>query len=153
MPDVTPETKELFAKLHMNMATSEDLVAWAVSLLEEGIETKNVSILASLGKPLYPSEVDDYFRRSLKDLGWSFPESEDCLREFMRDTAAKILRNEISPFKGCEQIYQAVRGLDYPGDLIGWSCLYWGHDPHSYQDLSDDEFDASVRREAKLLAG
>jgi hypothetical protein len=154
MPSVAPETRELFVKIHVNTATSEDFVEWAVSLLEAGIFTKSVGILSSLGHPLYPSEVEDYFNRSLKELGWSVPEREGCLREYARDAATKILRDEITPSEGCERIYQAFLNLDFTADLAHWSCLYMRHAPEAnYEDLSDEEFDACVRREAKLLLG
>src|SRR5690242_12328359 len=122
MTDVTPETKELFANIHMGAATSDDMVAWAVSMLEAGIVTKNIGILASLGKAHYPSEVGEYFARSLKDLGWSLPERESCLHDYMRASAEKILRGKLTPHEGCERIYQAICSLDFPGGLSHWSC-------------------------------
>ena len=136
----------------MGAAASEDFVAWAVTLLERGVAPKNVCILASLTSPLYPSEVDDYFNRSLKDLGWSLPERDSCLKEYARDAAAKILRDEVTPSEGCARIFRAYIELDFPADLVAWLCLQMGHAPEGTdEELSAEELDAVVRREARVL--
>ncbi|MDQ3253056.1 MAG: hypothetical protein M3R15_03975 [Acidobacteriota bacterium] len=76
------ETTKLLAERHMGMATYEQYVDWAVSCLESGVDSKNIRILASLQKPLYSSEVEDYFGRSLGDLGWELPEPKECMIEY-----------------------------------------------------------------------
>ena len=152
MPDVTPETNELFAKRYMSLATGEDLIEWAASLLGEGISAKNVGILAGLSMRS-PGEVEDYFQRSLQELGWGVPDREGCLRRYAGETAAKILRDEIDPPEGCARIYGVLSALNRPRDLLNWSCLYLGHDPQPpCADLSGEEYDAAIRREARLLA-
>lgn len=154
MSPVTPKTRELFAKKHMSQVTVEDLIAWAVSMLESGYDTKNLGILASLTGPLYSSEVEDYFERSVRELGWDAPKPEENLRWYTRYVAAKILSGETKPFEGCKQIYETLPALSYPRHLIRWSCLYLGHDPDTYEDLgdlSDEGFNIVVQREAKLL--
>ncbi len=151
---MTPETRELLAKRYLSRATVEDLVVWAVSMLESGYDTKSLCILASLSLPLYSSEVENYFERSIRELGWVAPEPEENLRWYTRYVAGKILCGEVEPFEGCTLIYQTIPVLDYPHHLVRWSCLYLGHDPATYEDFSDmseETFGAAVRHEAELL--
>ena len=148
---MTPETRELFARRHAGAATSEDLIDWAVSLLEAGVSSKSVAILAGL-TTLYTGEIENYFRRSLKELGWREPGREESLRWYARRTAEKILGGEIGPREGCGTIYGILGACDHPGALARWSCLHLGHDPEPpCEDLDGADYDAAVRREARLL--
>jgi hypothetical protein len=151
MTEMTRETKELFARRYSGAATTEDVIDWAVSLLEVGISTKSVAILAGQS-PRYPSEVEAHFARSLSELGWQVPEREESLRWFVRSTATKILSNEINPREGCKRIYEIASAPELLPEMARWVCLYLGHDPDPpCDDLSGEKYDEAVRREAKLI--
>jgi hypothetical protein len=91
------KTNKLLADIHIGVVTSEDYVQWAVACLESGEDSKNIRILASLQKPLYSSEVDFYFSRCLKDLGWTIPQRRECLLNYARDLAQQIVSGDLSP--------------------------------------------------------
>ena len=151
MREPTTGTKELFARRHLGRATGEDLIAWAVALLEGGSEARNVGILAGLTMR-EAAEAEEYFRRSLRELGWAEPARRESLLWYARESAAKILRGEVTPSEGCSRIYGVVSALGLPRDLLNWSCLYLGHSPEPpCDDLSDEEYDKAVRREAARL--
>jgi hypothetical protein len=143
------ETIKLLAERHMDMATHEQYVDWAVSCLESGIDSKNISILASLQKPLYPSEVEDYFNRSLKDLGWELPERQECIIEYARSFAKEILSGQVSPPEGCSKIYRVVVALQYPRELMSWLYLDEGLEPETYRELRGKELDEAIIKEAR----
>ena len=152
MSEPTAETKELFARRHMNRATGEDLIAWAVATLEGGSEARNVGILAGL-TTREAAEVEEYFRRSLRELGWAEPERRESLLWYAHESAAKILRGELTPSEGCGRIYQVVRALEFPRELGRWQCVASGHDPDTFDELDGGQYAAAVRREAARLLG
>ena len=133
----------------MGMATYEEYVDWAVSCLEAGMDSKNICILASLQKPLYSSEVDDYFNRSLKDLGWELPPPKECIMEYARILAEEILTSRVTPLEGCNKIYEVVLSLSYPRELMSWLYLDEGLEPGTYRDLSGKELDEAIIKEAR----
>lgn len=144
-------TNKMLARRYLGSATCEDYVDWAVACLESNLDSKNIRILASLGKPLYPSEVEDYFKRSLKDLGWTLPEPSDCLVDYARSVAQEILSGDIPPREGCRSIYHIAVALDYPPELMGWFFLDEGLQPGSYGDLEGADWDDAIVTEARRL--
>ena len=146
------ETNRLLAESHMGLATSEDYVMWAVTCLESNVDSKNIRILASFQKPLHSSEVDDYFNRCMKDLGWTMPERRECLLQYARDLAQQILASDLSPLDGCSRIFKVVAALDYPQELTRWIYLYGGLNPSTYDELEGAEWDDEIKSEAALLA-
>jgi hypothetical protein len=148
----TTETNELFARRHLGRATGEDLIAWAAAMLEAGSEARNVGILAGLTAH-EADEAAEYFARSLRELGWSEPGRRESLLWYARESAARTLRGELTPFEGCGRVYEVARALNYPRELSGWQCLALGHDPETFDDLEGEQYEAAVRREAARLLG
>lgn len=140
------ETKKLIAKWHLAQVSAEDFSDWAVSSIEQGIETKNILILASIINPQSLSEVEDYFRRSLKDLNWEFPSRDQNLFEYAKTTATEIIEKKIDPFAGVLEISQVYRGLDYPKGLSNFDYLNW------IDELTDEQLKCLIVEEAHLLA-
>lgn len=143
------ETIRLLARRHLGLATHEQCVDWAVSCLESGIDSKNIRILASLQQPFYPSEVEDYFNRSLKELGWEVPEPMACIVEYARTFAQEILSGKISPVEGCRKIYEVSLALRHPLKLRSWLYLDEGLEPGTYRDLQGKELDEAITKEAR----
>lgn len=143
------ETIKLLAERYLGRATHEQCVDWAISCLESGIDSKNIRILASLRKPLYPSEVEDYLSRSLRDLGWKLPEPKEYIIEYGRSFAREILSGQVSPLEGCRKIYRIVVALQYPRELMPWLYLDEGLEPETCRDLEGKELDEAIIKEAR----
>jgi hypothetical protein len=143
------ETNSLLAGRYLGWLTYEEYVNWAVGCLESGLDSKNIRILASLRKPLYSSEVEDYFNRSLRDLGWHLPDRKECLMEYARGFAREIVAGAVSPLDGCRKIYRVVVSLQYPKDLMPWVYLDEGLEPDTYSDLSGAAWDTAIVKEAQ----
>lgn len=148
---MSSETIEIFAKRYLGSATSEDYVAWAIACLEQNIDSKNIRILASLHKPLYLSEVEEYFNRSLKDLGWTMPERRECLLQYARLLAQQIVSGDLRPVEGCRAIYGVVVALHCPAELSRWVNLDEGLHPDLISDLHGSDWDDAIRSEAEHL--
>ena len=137
----------------MGLANYDDTIEWAISMLEAGIETDNLRILASfiLEKLPNPSEIDDYFQRSLKDLGWMTPSPEESLRQYARGLCEDILSDVIEPTEVLFELYKVSRALDYPSDMLAWDFLVDGLEPTTFRDLDSTELNDAIEREARMF--
>ena len=78
------ETYKLFGLVAMYSRGSEYKVTWAMSLLEQGLDTEHLAILATLLKPLNAFEVEDYFQRALLELGVRYPCSKQAIEGYVK---------------------------------------------------------------------
>ena len=98
----------------------EDINDWAIKCLERGYDSKSLRILASMSKCDSDSELDNYFQRSLKELGWNKIEKQDYLMSYAKILAREIIEEKSDPIKASRKIYQILVDLDYPTELHGW---------------------------------
>jgi hypothetical protein len=154
-------TKRFFARLYLEQAKSDDYLAWAIACLEDGFDSKNLRMLASTEKPFYPSDVKDRFRRSLNELGWSYPSRKESLLSYAKELAGEIVTGNLYPPAGCNQIYKIALTLEYPDELTEWIYLDDGINPENYETIADiDNYPAietpkwidAIIRQAKKLA-
>ena len=145
------ETINLLAQRQLSMIRVEQYVDWALACLESNIDTHSIRILASLQKPLYSSEVEDYFHRSLTELGWTLPSGEECLLLYVRFLAKQVVSGAIAPVEGCRKIYKIVVALDYPGELGAWVYLDEGQLPGGFGEVEAVKLDGAIVREARRL--
>lgn len=145
-------TIKLLARRYMGLATSEDVVAWAMEMLEEGYDTESLGILAGMAKPLYWQEIEQYLRKAISELGWAMPANEEsCLRAYVLDIARDIVDGRISPGEGCAEIYRIVLAQNYPEYLRAWIFLDEGLDPEKYAELSDEQLDVTIMKYARRM--
>ena len=142
------ETKKILAERYLGTATAEDYVDWAVSCLEADLDTKNIRILASLRNISSLYEVEDYFKRCFKDLNLTMPDRRECLFQYARGVAQRILSGEFSPLYGCSLIYGVVRELGFPGEMISWVFLDDGMHPENLRELVGADWEETIRSEA-----
>ncbi len=76
------ETIKLFAKICFGEVSARDYSDWAIYCLEQGMDSKNIRILASMFNTKSVSEVATYFIRYLDDLNWHYPLEKDCLPKY-----------------------------------------------------------------------
>ncbi|WP_027627639.1 hypothetical protein [Ruminiclostridium cellobioparum] len=108
------------SRISKGEAEASEYVDWAIEQLVKGAETPSVKILSSFMKPLYKPELEEYFHKSLDELGWRFPPFTENARMCIKHLAEKILDGSLEPIKGAHEIYTYVRELKYPEDLIAW---------------------------------
>ena len=108
------ETIKAFGLIAMTVGGSELKVNWAMSLLEQGIETENLCVLASLLNPLNEFEVDEYFGLVISELDLITPNSEEAVEGYAKILAHEVIRGIITPEIGASKIYDANVFLDYP---------------------------------------
>lgn len=140
------ETNTLIAKLYLGKAISRDFSDWAVSCLEQDLDTKSIRILSSMFEIDSISEIDDYFHRALNELGWNFPKREECLERYAKLIARQILDADITPTFGCGEIQNIYYALEYPDYLSNWNVLFW-----CYEEFSEEEINSQVIQAAEKL--
>lgn len=147
------ETNTLVAKwylaayLHRGISP-RDFSNWAISLLEQGFDSKNLRILASMfNADMY--EVEDFFHRTLKDLRWTLPSKEECIKRYVDLLVSKIADGTLKPFEGCIELKDIYYAMDQPRNLSNWHALYW-----SREDVSREELDKIIIEDAQnIMAG
>ncbi len=155
-------TKQFFVKFYLQQASSDDYVDWAIACLEDGLDSKNLRMLASMGKPFYSSEIEDKFRLALTELGFKYPSEKETLENYVKDLAKAIVKGEINPSDGCHKIYNVGVFLEYPREMTSWTFLDDGLEPGTYDTLYDlfedtpsqntDKWFKAIIEEAKKLA-
>jgi hypothetical protein len=148
---VSFETLKLWAERYLGTATPDDYVDWAVTCLESDLDSKNIRILASLRNASSSSEVEDYFYRSLNDLGWAMPDERECLFAYARGLAQQIVSGDVQPLDGCQRIYRIASTLQFPPELRAWLCLDEGLQPDHLGDLQGAALDEAIKSEAARL--
>jgi hypothetical protein len=103
--------------------TRDKRIAWAVRALDMGVSpSPNLSTLALLSVERTPSswEVDELFRRSLKELDLSTRDRAEGLRQYARDVAEGIVSGSVEPVRGAQEIQAVTEALGYPEDMEPW---------------------------------
>jgi hypothetical protein len=109
------EIVKLLADRHFSKV--ESLPDWAIRCLEKDHDSKSLRILASMSKWDSASELDAYFQRSLKELGWDEIDRQDYLMKYAEILAGEIIADKADPIKAGLKIYDIWQDLDYPGVL------------------------------------
>lgn len=150
------ETNTLIAKWYLAKSfygtlSVRDFSDWAVTRIEQGKDSKNICILASMYDAQSYFDIEDYFYRSLQELGWNFPNKEECLERYAKFIAQKIVDGEIEPFQGCAIMREINNSLGHPANLSHWISLYWAGDDLDLegQILTNEEFNKRIIQEAK----
>ena len=154
-------TKQLFARIYLDNITSDNFVDWAIDCLEEGLDTKNLRMLAASEKPYYSDEIEIRFNKTLNELSWQKPTKEESLFSYAKEFADKIVNGSLSPTEGLRDIYLISLELNYPPKLKAWLYLNEGHDPetnewlydtYGYSKMEREKWIEAIKREAKKLS-
>lgn len=111
---------EVVKLLASHFYRTEDLSDWAINCLEKDFDSKSLRMLVSMWKWSPPSELDNYFQRSLKELGWDKIDKRDYLMRYAEILAREIIEDKTDPIKAALEIYDILKDLDYPSELYGF---------------------------------
>jgi len=102
-------TKILYYKKFKGKELPVDYVNWAYSMLENGISTPSLNILASLREPLNIFEIEDYFKRALVELSMAEPSYEECAKYYIRHLLRRVIDDKNNAINFAYEIYEVVR--------------------------------------------
>lgn len=96
------EWDELLGKRALGQAQAADYAAWAESLLEQGVDSSKVAILAGLALDKYPDsqEVEDYFLQVIKEQQLVLPSPITALKRYAEIVCRRLVAGTISPARG-----------------------------------------------------
>jgi hypothetical protein len=149
------DTPILFYKIHQGEVDPIDYINWALKMLENNNDSFSLNILSSLSEPLNIFEVEDYFKRALRELKMQEPTFEECAEYYIRQLAKRILEEENSAIDLAYKIYEIVRELDNYDGLEEWYNISDMIDDFRYGDnisnLSKVALIVSIENEVKKL--
>nr|WP_159063805.1 hypothetical protein [Thaumasiovibrio occultus] len=117
------ETYRVLGLAALHSDGSDHKVAWALDLLQQGVETPHLAILATLLSPVNEFEADDYFNRVLSELKVKKPSDDEALEGYAKVLAQDIVDGDLSPESGVRQIYLVNVKLNFPGFLSEYTAL------------------------------
>ncbi len=149
------ETTVLFYKIDKEEVESADYILWAYSMIEAGVSSPSLFILAAFRKDASIFEVEDYFKRACRELHVNNrPDFAACARSFMKVLADDIAKSEHPSitFELASRMFHIVRDLEYPKDLMVWydiseSIDLLVYDPF-HSDMNEADLISLIKREA-----
>lgn len=128
------DTLLLFYKIYEGDVKPVDYIHWALKMLEDNQNSFSLNILASLTEPYNPFEVEDYFRRSARELNLEEPTYEKSAAFYIRYLSKRIVEDEENAINIAYDIYKVVCDLDYPENLEEWCNISEMIDSFRYGD-------------------
>lgn len=124
--------KQLLAKYVIGNITTEQLPKLAVVVLEDGLQSPSLCILAGLSKDESPSLIEHYFKLTLEELNIVLPNKREAAIEYALTIVDEILAGEKEIISGSrELVYKAIGAYDfyseskqYSYDSIGFEKAY-----------------------------
>ncbi len=134
--------KQLLAKYVIGNITTEQLPELAVVVLEDGLQSPSLCILAGLSKDESPSLIEHYFKLTLEELNIVLPNKREAAIEYALTIVDEILAGEKEIISGSrELVYKAIDAYDfyseskqYSYDSIGFDKAYGLFD--TFEELS-----------------
>ena len=110
------DSHTLVYKIHKGIISVEDYIVWTHTLLQNNVSSNSVNIIASLAPNYNMFEVEDYFKKALKELQMELPTFEPSSRAYIALLTTQILReeNETELFHLAQEIFRIVVDLQYP---------------------------------------
>jgi hypothetical protein len=149
-----PSIVAILGRRAADVATSEDLVEWAVEELTGELDSPSLRRLAGLTRPLCWSEVALAFEMALEELGVPEPPPQEAVRRYVTLLARQLAAGEMDPVRVCGLLHPLAQAPGADDDLSVWSELYWawddlslGRDTH-YYPVPREKLREAVRREA-----
>lgn len=128
------DTLHIFYKIYKGDVNSHDYISWALKMLHNECSSYSLNILSSLKEPINIFEVEEYFRRSLRELNLEEPSYDECALYYIGYLSRKILGDEDNAIDIADEIHDVVRDLDYPEDLEEWINICDMIDDYRYGD-------------------
>ncbi len=119
------EFNYLAGKIAVGAAQPKDYSEWAIDMLNNGVESENVAILAGLDMDKHPDleEIKYYFKQSIIDLKLELPSEEKSFLNYAAHICREIIKGEISPQDGVATLDSLYSKSDYEPIYSIWDEL------------------------------
>lgn len=124
-----------------------ELVNWATSALQEGVEPHSLVILAGLSSECSMHEAAPLLDRGLAELNFQAPAGEALRRAYVGVVSRAILAESVAADDALDRIHRrVVTPLGHPPDLAPWCFVWEGLHPDGYRTLEPAQQEEEARR-------
>ncbi|PIC58039.1 hypothetical protein CSV80_15985 [Sporosarcina sp. P12(2017)] len=103
------ETEVLYYKKFERKVLAIDYIEWAFTMLQNGISTHSLNMLASLTEPLNIFEVEEYFNRAWYELNITEPSYDESAKHYVRYLIRQIVDDQSIAIENANEVYTIVR--------------------------------------------
>ena len=116
-------TEAILAMSALGCASAEDIVAWAVEAMVNGMSSDSLSVLAGFDSGVSSFELDEYFRKTKKDLGLIEPTRGEAIQAYAIHLARRILEHDGDFRSIVAKLSRLCSTNYYPSTLMEWHEL------------------------------
>jgi hypothetical protein len=146
-PGLRDRLLELLVRRLDGVVPGAELVDWATSALEEGVESDSLVILAGLPRNSSMHEAVPLLDRGLDELGLQLPAGEALRRAYVGVVSRSILDGSMPAHDALDRIHRrVVTPLGHPPDLAAWCFVWEGLHPDDYRTLEPEQQEEEARR-------
>lgn len=114
----------IFGRRATSQASADDYIDWAVGMLEDGYDSRQLRILAGLQRKLVNRfEAEEHFLGCMRELNLPVPDSSEALLAYACAAAQEIVEGKIPVRLGVRNMYEFCRATDYEEDFVVWAEL------------------------------
>ena len=131
---------------------AKDYIDWAVSLLESGLDSQALRVLAGLDLGERPSGIEAAarFRDAYKELRLPSPGREELLRVYVTEVASEIAIGAREPTEAIDLIHREVLSpFNHPAEFSSWCYLWEGLNPVGFTGLAGEALASAIRDTAR----
>jgi hypothetical protein len=152
-PALHDKLLDLLVRRLDNVVPGAELVDWATSALEEGVECDSLVILAGLARNSSMHEAVPLLDRGLTELELGVPAGEALRRAYVGAVSRAILDGSLPTDDALDRIHRrVVTPLGHPPDLAPWCFVWEGLHPADYRTLDPRQQEEEARRLATAWA-
>ena len=111
------ETDVMLGRAAMRPIGGEHKIAWALSLVQQGVMSDALIVLAGLSHPTNDFEIEDYVNRALSELAIERPCPAEALLRYAKALAMEMIHGALSAEAGVVLITEVNVHLDAPDEL------------------------------------
>lgn len=124
-----------WAGSHRGLA--EHCVEWAEQALMDGVESPTLSWVAGLTRPYSASEVEEYLRKVVIELGIEVPTGMDAIYVYARELATEMIESPDRIPENLRLLGDLALEYDDEEDLQEFSLLRWAYDDLQIVEYQD----------------
>jgi hypothetical protein len=115
-------------------------------MIELGHESPTLYMLAGLNKPTNYSEVTNYIKATIKELGLELKNGDEAVLSYAsyyihQIAKGKSIRNNLT------ELYKFSQMRNYEGLIYDFYLLYWAWDDLDYEDTENNHYWNGANRE------
>jgi hypothetical protein len=160
-PDMPPSTMQILALRALRRSCGEECVAWAVSLLERGHDSRSLRILAGMTPPLNHFELSALRDRVLNELSPPELNDADPVTGYVREIVGEALGKPRQLGDVFREVSELSIALGYPTELrsfyllrFAWEDLQARGDQRYWPGATRDNIEEVMLGEARrFVAG